>query len=215
MLPYTVLLGFVLLYWMVVAIGAIDIDFLDFSIDLEAGDGLDMSDVVDVSMGGGDHGLFGMFLAFLNIGQVPAAVIGTMVIMKMWMFGMAYHIWIEPELNLDIPLWGTWLMVFVVVCFSSLMLTGLTARPLRGMFEADKLKTSASAVGKTCEVITTKVTDSFGQGELLRNGAAWVINIVCAEPNAVRKGDTVNILNYNQDNDTYTIEKPTEKGETE
>ena len=73
----TILLGFVLFYWITVIIGVIDFDLFDIDID---GD-------FDVDAGG-DIGPFHAFLAFLNLADLPFMLVFSVIILVFWIIAM-------------------------------------------------------------------------------------------------------------------------------
>ena len=71
----TALLIFVLVYWLIVILGAIDTDFLDIDVDVEAD--ADVDGEFSVSW-------FNHVLAFFNLGQVPFVLFLTFLVVPWW-----------------------------------------------------------------------------------------------------------------------------------
>jgi hypothetical protein len=76
----TVLLILVVLYWIIVILGVLDFDFLDFDLDLEAGEGP-----------------FYALLSFLKLGELPFMVVFTILILNFSIITMLmYYLPIAP-----------------------------------------------------------------------------------------------------------------------
>lgn len=72
-LPYSILLGFMLLYWLLVIAGAFDFDI--FGVDVDAD--LDSPD-----------GPFQWFLALFNIGELPVMIVISFIVLGFWTTAM-------------------------------------------------------------------------------------------------------------------------------
>src|SRR5690606_23128689 len=77
----TFILSFCIVYWLIVIVGAIDVDMIDFDVDVDTD--------VDVDVDGGDAGESGVawlnqVLAFFNLGRVPFMVWLTIVAIPLW-----------------------------------------------------------------------------------------------------------------------------------
>lgn len=70
----TILLGFVILYWLVMIVTAIDIDGFDLEIDMDEG------------------GLGAELFTFLKIGDVPFSIYMSLLILTFWFFNMSVSI---------------------------------------------------------------------------------------------------------------------------
>lgn len=73
----TLLLIFLLIYWLVVLVGAIDVDSIDVDLDLDAG--------VDGELSGMSPD---RVLAYFNLGQVPLMVFLTFWILPVWVLSV-------------------------------------------------------------------------------------------------------------------------------
>ena len=73
--PFTVLLGLVLLYWITVIVGLLDLDLFDVDLDVDADVDVDVD--VDVDAGADVPGVGGAGIAtlrFFHVGTVPVEV---------------------------------------------------------------------------------------------------------------------------------------------
>lgn len=221
MLPYTVILGLVVLYWLIVIIGVIDIDFLDFgdfgldSVIDGAGEGLVEGAAEGVTEGGaltesaagGSSGAIHSILSFLNLGRVPITVIISFLSLKMWILAYLYYFYVYAKLSLSIPAIILSIGLFSVIFIVSLFLTGLTTRPFRKLFHHATTHGHHNLMGQICKIKTTEVTSDFGQAELRVDNSFLLLSVRCKDGTQFTKGDEAVVTSYNPEKDLYEIKK--------
>ena len=123
--PATVLLGLVCLYWLLMMLGAVDLDFLDIDVDL------DMD--VDVDIGGSPSILQFGFLPFkwLNIGSVPTMLWVSIFSLLAWMVS---RLWNSPLPHPSFE-WTTDIIAMTRDFGIAALLTKAATQPLRGKFD--------------------------------------------------------------------------------
>ena len=159
----TILLGFVLFYWITVIIGVIDFDLFDIDID---GD-------FDVDAGG-DIGPFHAFLAFLNLADLPFMLIFSVIILVFWIIAMfIFLLPITPGGLIN----GLLLIPAFIV---SVLIAKIITNPLKKVFKRvyeEEVYQEEPIVGQivilTCELKGGRL----GQGEIKREGASILINV--------------------------------------
>jgi len=225
MVVYTFLLGMVLLYWLIVIIGFVGMDVLDFDFGLDGVEGLEGVDGVEGIEGiegaadgldsvgeaaEGTAGALKAMLGFLNFGKVPVTIIGSFLILKLWILAYLYHVYLSPIFQG----WLSWIpalilagIVFVVAFLAAVFLTSLTTRPLRRVFEHRPTHSQYHLIGKTCKVKTSKVTATFGQAALKVDDSHLLLSVRCPEENSFAKGDEAVIADYDKDKDVYLISR--------
>lgn len=187
-LPFTALLALILLYWLFLIIGAVDLEFLDSLVP-----------DVDVDEGGG---VFGPLLHWLGIGSVPVMIMLSFFIF----FGWAISLIANAAVNADgSPIVG--LLLLLPNLAVSLFLAGLIARPFGRLFKPETHQQILYSVGVAT---TSTVTADFGQVEIPARGAPIVINARTVGDTVLHRGDKA--LVYDQDNDKgiYFVEKYTD-----
>ncbi len=187
-LPFTALLALILLYWLFLIIGAVDLEFLDSLVP-----------DVDVDEGGG---VFGPLLHWLGIGSVPVMIMLSFFIF----FGWAISLIANAAVNADgSPIVG--LLLLLPNLAVSLFLAGLIARPFGRLFKPETHQRILYSVGVAT---TSTVTADFGQVEIPARGAPIVINARTVGDTVLHRGDKA--LVYDQDNDKgiYFVEKYTD-----
>lgn len=185
-LPITVLLILMLIYWLSVILGALDIDILsfDFDLDVDAEAGMDADGDFDAQSGGAYQGM----MLYFNIGTVPVTIWLSVLILVCWSLTMmeAYTINAAAipllSLGLAIPnlLIGMYAAKFV-------------CQPLKKVFAAmeGKAITNKSLIGQRALVTSSTISLKFGQIELKTEGAPITMNARAKDGTEIPKGSTV------------------------
>jgi hypothetical protein len=197
-LPLTMLLGLVLAYWMLVILGAVGLDMFDIDLD---------SDVHDVGDVGGSHhvgeGSAALaFLRFLNIGDVPVMVVVSFFVLSMWVIGVAAYHYLGSAASTLVSI--AWIVPNVIV---SLLVAKLLTTPLKLLFRHMNAGVAEDApiVGKTCVIKTSEATSTFGQAEVLTDGAPVLLNVRTKDGIVLSRGDEALIIDFDQDTKTYLV----------
>ncbi|SMB98421.1 conserved hypothetical protein [Hymenobacter roseosalivarius DSM 11622] len=190
-LPPTALLVFVLLYWITVIVGLLDISSLDLDIEVEGdADGLSADWLNGV-------------LAFFNLGRIP---------LMMFLSFMALPLWVGSILvnfhtgNTSFLLG----LVFLLPLFiGSLFLAKFLTLPFVKLFAMLEKDHSAGAVviGKVCTVLLPATAEKLGQAAVRIDGAPLMLNVKAASTAAeLRKGDTALVIDFDAQRRVYLIE---------
>jgi hypothetical protein len=174
---FTILLGMVVLYWLFVLLGALDIDVLDFA-DAD---------------GDGDADGFGGVIEALGLGGVPVMLSLSLLILGAW--GICL---LAMELAGGLGLVGAGLAAGVAVAalLVAVPVTSFAVRPLRRLFVTHPAPESRSLVGKICTVTTLKVDERYGQAELEDGGAGLLIQVRYSGSGRLGRGDKAVIFDY-------------------
>jgi hypothetical protein len=202
-LPWTLLLGVLLLYWAGVIFGALDISLFDVDagVDIDVDAGADAH--ADTAAGGHGGWMLGFF-KFLNIGELPVMIVLSFFVLSVWSISVAVNYYLNP---VDSLLWGAALLVPNVLV--SLLVARFLGLPFRALFrklETDK-EQQAKVVGQTCIIKTSQVTSKFGQAEIATDGAPITLNVWAREEEHLVKGDQALIVDYDRDRDAYKVVK--------
>lgn len=215
MLLFTVMLLIVLLYWIVVICGMIDIEILDFGdVDLDLDVDIDGA-VEDIAEGAGEAiegasntaSTMQTILGFLNIGTVPVTIVISVVVFQMWVMAYLANMFLPNFLKNLVPLLVFAAVLFILLFIVSLFIAGFTTRPFKNIFKIHTTHGHGHLVGKICKVKTSNVTPSFGQGEIVVKNSHLLLSIRAEEKNDLKKGDEAVILKYNSDKDTYNVKE--------
>lgn len=164
-LPLTILLVPVALYWLLNVLGAVDLDFLDVDLDHHGGhDGHH-----DSSHDSWFHGA----LRFVNATDVPVMIVLSVLVILLWAVAMIGNLWLNAQQS-----GMTGGIIAVAALFVAVILTRFVVAPLKPFFRlirADDEK-HPPVVGRTGTVRTAWVDERTGQVEIQMQGAPLLIN---------------------------------------
>lgn len=190
---FTVGLGAVVLYWISVMLGALDLDLFDPS----SADG-----GVEGAAKGAAEGTLAGILEALRLRHAPVTVIGSLAVLLGWVgsyFGMRY---LAPML----PVGGgvAALLVALAAMLVALPLTSLITRPLKPLFVSRVAPGNANLVGSVVTVRTGTVNEGFGQGELATEGL--IVQVRAPKSAGLKRGDKALILGWDADQHAFEVE---------
>jgi len=155
----TVLLGLILLYWIIVIVGAIDFDFLDFDIDVDLAD---------------NSGPFYAILAFLNVAELPFMLILSIVMLNFWIIAMFMY-------YLPLPVVGGLVngLLLIPAMLMSIIITKYETIPLKGIFKYSNMQDNSDngVIEQLCTLMCAVNKGRLGQAKIKRDGASIVINV--------------------------------------
>ncbi|MEL6561399.1 MAG: hypothetical protein AAFQ94_24640 [Bacteroidota bacterium] len=197
----TFLLFFSLLYWVIVMLGAIDLDFFDVDVDLDIDADID----VDVDMDAPDNvsiGWLNSVLVFFNLGQIPLMIFITFLALPMWFIGVVGNYY------LGITNIGLSLLLLIPNFIVSLFIAKFATMPFVKLFtKLKKEETSmTSLTGSVCKVILVATDEHVGQAEVKQDGSSFLINTKSPNGQKINKGETALIIDYNEENKIFLIE---------
>lgn len=221
-LPFTVLLGCVVLYWLLMALGLFNFDTgadVDTDVDVDAHvdahvDAADMDAHLDghVDADGdtdvhahAEPGFLGSVLQFLNIGEVPLMVVLSIMALCGWILSVGMnHYWND----------GTVLRVMMLLAVNlvaTCIVTHFAARPFKALFKAlnREYEEHTPIIGRTCIITTSEANAQFGQAEIKTKGAPILINVRTTEDVTLRKGETGLVIKEDKQKGTYAVIKVT------
>ena len=212
---FTIPLGVVIVYWLFVLLGALDINLLGDAdldghghTDLDvAGHGhaaghldghLDGHGHADVHHGDHPHhgdadaehagGLAGL-IQTLGLGGVPVTLMLSVLILAAWSFCLG-----------GLELLGStgWTRVAAPLLALALAvpLTGLLIRPLRRFFASLAAPQHRDLIGKICTITTLRVSERYGQAEVANGGAGLIVQVRSTDPGRLSRGDRALIFDY-------------------
>ncbi len=188
-LPATIVLGMVILYWLVVAVGGLDFDSSIL-------DSADLPDAHDVH-----HGPSALGGAWVSVGhllgfsKVPIAVWGSFAVLFTWAAALLlnYQYNGEPG-NRDI---GRAVVLFLPASVIGLVVTKIVTLPIGRLFAAmaDADTEAVEVIGKCGQVITSTVDERYGQLQIAAGGAPVLLNVrVTAGSPSLVKGDAARVM---------------------
>ena len=200
-LIFTVLLIGVILYWLMVILGALDTDFLniDFDADVDTDYYIDADADMDIQGGGFLRGI----LEFFYVGEIPVMVLLSILLLSMWTVSMLANHYLNPAQSFffSLPILAGNLLVSIFI----VKVLGVPMKNIFGAFNKDA-NASRKVMGRICTVITTEATkDRMGQAEMSSKGAPIVLNVIAGDDHVFHKGDEAVVVGQNKKTGVYTI----------
>lgn len=220
---FTVLLGFVILYWISVVVGALDIDLFGGDA-IEAFDGAiegaaesaaeaaaeagaeaagEMADGADA----GDVGDAPGALSGLGLRRVPITVSASLIVLFGWLLSMIGTHFAPFYVSATLSKWVIGPLVLVIAFMIAVILTSFVIRPLIPLFETKTAKSRTDYVGSMCTITTGRVDADFGQAKIEDGGDVLVVDVRCDRDSAgLGRGNRALIIDYDRDRLAYLVE---------
>lgn len=216
---FTIALGIVIVYWLFVLIGALDIDLFGGDVDVDvSGAAKGVGDVLTGGAKGGAEALHtggdaggevggdadgdvdgGGLWHVLGLGDVPVTISVSLITVLAWVGSLlATH-------YLGIGGWLT-VVVLVVALVIALPIAALLIRPLAPVFAVREGKTNADYIGHVCTVTTGRVDNGFGQAIVEDGGTVLDIAVRCDPPGQLTRGDKALIIEFDRERQAYIVE---------
>lgn len=198
-LVLSIALALCFLYWVMVCLGAIDMDAFDVDFDVDAEADVDL----DVDVHGG-HALPAMsMLKFFNLGEVPLMVLLSVFVFVLWAVGVFSYRFI-----------GDWslvlqLLTLVPMILFAMLTTKFATAPLKSIFKS--LEDSESAgefdfIGQRCSVVSMTIDANHGQIEISTDGNPIKLNAQLeGSEHPLQKGAEVVIVSHDPENGVYRV----------
>lgn len=188
-LPATLLLGIVLLYWLLVTVGALGTDLIELDLGLDT-DGIDAVPA----------GVWPAVLNFLHLAEVPVTVVGSVFALLWWTTTMLGHQWLGAELG---PAKGVLLLAGCAA--ASLIATSFAIRPLVPLFRSlNREDVARLKPGDLARVSTSEVTDSSGEVTIERSGPPIVLSARCRGAR-IPRDELVRLVEYQPETSTWLV----------
>lgn len=195
----TALLILMIVYWLVVLIGFIDLDMFDFDVDIDADADMDVD--TDLDGDGIQVGWLNHVLYFFNLGQVPLMIFLTFLILPAWTITMI----VTSELGISSFFVGV--LVMTGALFVSLFIAKFCTMPFVKLFgKMDAEEEDEIIIGKVCTVTISTREDKVGQGHVETNGAPHLLNIRAVPGAELRAGEQGLVIEHLKNENTYLIE---------
>jgi hypothetical protein len=161
----TFLLSFCVVYWLIVIVGVIDLDFIDIDLDIDADVDVDVD--ADVS-GGAESGVawLNKVLHFLNLGRVPFMLWLSIIALIAWIMVVIANYY----LGIHSFFFGAALFIgaLIVAMFIAKPLTFPLVQVFDKMEDSEGIK---SVIGKMAEVVYPNKGNTPGEVEIHHNGS--------------------------------------------
>ncbi|WP_210486057.1 OB-fold-containig protein [Rufibacter aurantiacus] len=183
------LLIFVLLYWLTVLVGVLDLSSLDLDLDADLG---------------GDASLDGLegVLVFFHLGRVPLMIFLSFFALPFW----AVSVGVNYALGTASSWVGLLLMLpLMVFClFVAKFLTYPFVKLFQAMIKEEA--PNAALIGQVCTVLLPANNAQIGQAAVKTKGSPVLLNVKTSQESLILKGDTAVVIDYLPETNLYLIE---------
>jgi hypothetical protein len=193
-LPFTILLGVVMFYWLLVAVGALDSHGgADAHGDFHHGDFHHDGDA-------GGSWWAGM-LDFINLGEVPITVALSVLSLCLWTCSLIANFYFTDHQAL---LALAFLLPNLIV---SAVFTRYITLPLRPLFRMirDAEGDFPPMIGQPCRITTSTANPTFGQAEVETKGAPLLIDVRTLDGVALPRGASAIIFREDNERGIYFV----------
>ncbi|MGL5152357.1 MAG: hypothetical protein ACRC7N_17510 [Clostridium sp.] len=181
----TILLLIILLYWIMVILGVLDLDLFDFDVD-----------------GVEDLGASYAIISFLNLKEIPLMLVISIQALYFWIFSMLLHL-----LKLNGGLING--LVLIPTFIVTIIITKFTLIPLKSFFtnvKNDEIREGDEVVGQTATLISPASYKRIGQAQIKRDGASILINVKTDDEKlSFEKGEEVYVVLKDEEKNIYYI----------
>ena len=181
-------------YWLLICLGALDIDAFDFDFDIDA--------EVDVDAGSGGASSLSL-IRFFNLGEVPLTVLASLFVLILWVVGITTHRYI-----------GDWsillqLLVLIPMVIGAALLTKVLSTPLKRLFrdlEQSESSGNIDFIGMRCTVASLTIDGQHGQVEVTTQGSPIKLNALLeGSDHPLQKGAEVVIVSEDSERGVYRV----------
>jgi hypothetical protein len=207
-LPFTVLLGLVMLYWLLVALGALDSHggadaHADFHHDIHGDGHIDThaDGHLDSHAEGNGGGLMSGLLQFINLGEVPLMVLLSILSLCLWTCSLIANFYFtDHQAHLALA----FLLPNLVV---SAIVTRYLTLPLQPFFRMIRRAEGdfQPLVGRPCRITTSTANTTFGQAEVETNGAPLLIDVRTLDVISLPRGSNAVIFREDAERGVFFV----------
>lgn len=212
----TVIMGIFVLYWLVVLIGGIGIDDLDFGFDFDvdvpeidtpdadADADIDDPDPDKDSSTNESPGFFMKFLQFMNVGKVPFMLILSTLKFFMWIGTLITTQFVE------VSTWGAYsLLILIPIGLIALFFTKFATNPMATFFKkiGYRGEEEIDFLGRTGKMVSSIKDNKVGSAEFIVDKNPIKLNVRSIDGEELRYGDFVIVADESEDKKFYLVSK--------
>lgn len=207
---FTAMLGVSMFYWLLIIIGAADLNPFDGADGaLKGGVEGAMKGAVEGATKGVVEGgasavkgvsAFSEALAFLGLSKVPVTISFSLFSLFAWFLSFATRNALE-----SLPGWLAGLAATGVALAGGFAITSVMTKPLSAFFVEKHRPGGSGLVGRTVKITTEKVDSERGQGEIDDGAGGITVSIRCAS-GVLTRGDEAVILEADGAAGIYWVE---------
>jgi hypothetical protein len=184
-------------YWLFTIMGFFDIEFLDMDVDLDYGGEANPTHI---------GGIAGVLVALGLVG-IPISIIFSFIILFTWLGTYLTSLYVLSHLDTGFLFWFGAFAAIIVSIMMSIPITIAMTKPMRRFFKISYATKSNDLLGEVCQMITSEVTETFGEAELNKSGDHYIFQVRSKQGNTIKKGDDVVLIEYDHEQHLYHIKK--------
>jgi len=183
----TILLIFIVVYWLIVVVGIVDVDSLDIDVDSDVD--LDVDGLTSV-------------LAFFNLDQLPLMIFLTFYTIPLWVVTL-----IGNDL-FGFESFAAGMIVLVPSMIFCLFIAKFLTIPFALFYRKVRTETEAvkDIVGKICVAKLPITSDRKSQAEINVSGTSVLISVKTRDGFTVNKGETALVIEHEKNSNLYYVE---------
>lgn len=220
---FTVPLLLSLVYWLIAAIGLLDLDILDGALDGVDGalDGVDgaldgaadgaadaaVDGALDADAPDAPHitGLGRLADAF-HLGRIPLTITLSVWTLTAWLSSYGLSVLLRGSLGAMAGSAGE-VGAVVASAIAGAVITPWVTRPMLPAFQVHGARNLRSLVGETCEITTGRVDSGFGQAEVRAGSDHLLVQVRCdLSSNGLRRGEQALLVSYDARREAFVVE---------
>lgn len=198
----TLIFGFVMSYWLLVILGALDMSALDIDVEFDVEADIEVDYEADLAATGEhDVSFLNNVLRFFNLKDIP-----LMFFITFWIFPTLFGNALINNI-FGITQFLPSLLIFLPIAFVSLFIAKFTTLPFVRMFKAleDESESAMDLLGRIVTVKFPISESKLGQAESFENGSSLLLNVK-TKSGEMQKGDQAMLVKYISKDDCYLVE---------
>jgi hypothetical protein len=211
---FTIALGILLIYWLFVLVGLLDMGHGHADVGGDVGDvGADGGDASGHDGGDADGDAEGGFALWhgLGLGAVPITISVSIIVLVCWFGSLIAMHYVLPD--------AAWVRGVALpgVLLVSLPIAAVLVRPLAPVFRIREGTRHADLAGRICTVNTGHVDATFGDATVKEGGDVLIIQVRC-DSGKLARGDKALVIEFDAERKAFLVEPsadmlPAVKGE--
>lgn len=198
-LPYSILLAFCVVYWLLAATGLVDSDTIHGL--LHHHDGLDGMDTGHHHANATDSA---GIISRLGLSGVPFMLILSVLAFFGWLITYFVQLLVLQYLPGPLRILAG-IGVLVLALLPGLLMTSLLLRPVARLIMKLRPPVPPSILGKAGSVISANVTEREGRAEFDDGGAGLILQVRAAPGSTFARGERVVLLSFDEQSHAYAV----------
>ncbi|MEN5209090.1 hypothetical protein ABE493_13315 [Stenotrophomonas terrae] len=194
-LPYSVVLCFAVIYWMLAATGIVDDD-----------GGIGSGDGADFHSHGGEHGASGISAMFARLGLGGAPTMLVVLLLAFFGWTITYLVQLFFLQSLPAVLrWGIGTAVAVAALIPGAVVSAWVLRPIRRLLLKLRPVAQESILGRVALITSPEVTAEQGYASFDDGGAGLILHVRMRDGSRLARGQRVRLVEYLHDKNHYLV----------